>query len=439
MLKRAIRVACCVACVLMVGGARLSVAQTSPGVRIPIGDHETVVFYGDSISHMNDYTALVETFLYTRFPQKSFTCWNFGVSGDTASGGCFRFDRDVLGTKPTLMFVNFGMNDGKYVAFDQAIFDSYVKNQTELARKIKGCNAREILLTTSPIDPDTHKSKGVYNETLERFADGMRKLAEELRIPSIDIFHPMLAVQKKLKEQNPSYSWAGDGVHPKTAGHLVMAAMIIDRLEAPRGIGRLDINGTDVKASGVTVANVQAKDGLTEFDVTLPFLPFYIPGKTRETLDLLPNLRPLNEFTLKVSGLDSKQSYALMSGGKASSMTFTGAELAEGVDVSLAPGTPWAEQTQIVWDLAKERFKCCSEIWHSLWGGEKPVKFTPFVGRMSDESRAKLTDFAEKIATAARHTTFHVALAKAGASGQQSVKPKARPPVHDGPPSHAPL
>ena len=425
MLKRVIRLACCVACVLGGGGARLSAAQALPGGRIPIGDHETVVFYGDSISHMNGYTALVETFLYTRFPLKSFTCWNFGVSGDTAFGGCSRFERDVVGTKPTLVFVNFGMNDGKYGAFDQAIFDSYVKNQSELARKIKDCNAREVLLTTSPIDPDTHKSKGVYNETLERFADGMLKLAEELRIPAIDIFHPMLTVQKELKEKDPSYSWAGDGVHPKAAGHLVMAAIIIDRLEAPRGIGRLDINGADVKASGVTVANVQAKDGLAEFDVTLPFLPFYIPGKTRETLDSLPSLRPLNEFTLKVSGLDPRQSYALVSGGKASSLAFTGVELAEGVDVSLTPGTPWADQSQEVWDLAKERFKCCSEIWHSLWGGEKPMKFTPFVGRMSDESRAKLTDFAAKIATAARCTTFHVALAKAVAPGQQPVKPLA--------------
>ena len=235
---------------LAIGCFRMEAADPAPTPRIPIGDNETVVFYGDSISHMNVYTAIVETFLYTRFPKKNFTCWNFGVSGDTDSGACSRFVRDVAGTKPTLVFVNFGMNDGKYVAFDQAIFDSYVKNQTELAKKIKDLNAREILLTTSPTDPDTHKSKGVYNGTLERFADRMLKLAEELQIPSIDIFHPMLAVQKKLKEKDPSYSWAGDGVHPKASGHLVMAAIIIDRIEAARGIGRIDINGADVKATG---------------------------------------------------------------------------------------------------------------------------------------------------------------------------------------------
>ncbi|OGV58530.1 MAG: hypothetical protein A2X45_01375 [Lentisphaerae bacterium GWF2_50_93] len=426
MIKIFVKATCLLLFVLEISSLSLNAAGPAQATLIPVGDNETVVFYGDSISHMNVYTAIVETFLYTRFPKKNFTCWNFGVSGDTASGGCSRFVRDVSGTKPTLVFVNFGMNDGKYVAFDQAIFDSYVKNQSELAKKIKDLNAREILLTTSPTDPDTHKSKGVYNGTLERFADRMLKLAEELQIPSIDIFHPMLAVQKKLKEKDPSYTWAGDGVHPKASGHLVMAAMIIDRIEAPRGIGRLDINGTDVKASGVTVANVKGPDGLAEFDVTLPFLPFYIPEKTREVLDLLPNLRQLNELTLKVSGLDPKQKYALVSEGKPSSAAFTGAELAEGVDVSLAAGTPWAEQTRKVWDLAKERNKICSEIWHPLWAGEKPAKFSPFIDRMSDESRAKLKDISEKLSAAARVTTFHVALAKSAAGADKRMKSEAK-------------
>jgi len=205
-----------------------------------------------------------------------------------------------------------------------------------------------------------------------------------------------------------------------------MAAIIIDRLDAPRGVGRIDISGADVKVAGVTVENVKASEGLAEFDVTLPFLPFFIPEKTSEVQELLPNLRPLNEFTLKVSGLDPNQKYSLVSEGKAGSSVFTGAELAEGVDVSMAAGAPWAEQARKVWDLARERNKICSEIWHALWEGEKPAKFQPFISRMSDESRAKLKEVSDKVAAAARVTTFHVALAKSAVGADKRMKSDAK-------------
>ena len=96
---------------------------------VRIGDQETIVFYGDSITEQNLYTAYLETFLLSRFPGKKLAIFNFGWGGDTASGGNKRFARDVLPVKPSLVFVNFGMNDGGYKAYDEPTFRNYLDAQ----------------------------------------------------------------------------------------------------------------------------------------------------------------------------------------------------------------------------------------------------------------------------------------------------------------------
>ena len=76
-----------------------SPGTTSPATArfapVRIGDEETIVFYGDSITEQNLYTAYLETFLLSRFPGKKLATFNFGWGGDTASGGNKRFARDV--------------------------------------------------------------------------------------------------------------------------------------------------------------------------------------------------------------------------------------------------------------------------------------------------------------------------------------------------------
>jgi lysophospholipase L1-like esterase len=120
----------------------LFAAAAGPASPVPvqIGDRETIVFYGDSITEQNLYTAYLETFLLSRFPKKDLAFFNLGWSGDTASGGYKRFARDVLPVHPSLVFVNFGMNDGGYKAYWR----------TRSGRPAPGrCSSRPLRLTTS--------------------------------------------------------------------------------------------------------------------------------------------------------------------------------------------------------------------------------------------------------------------------------------------------
>src|SRR3954447_11939642 len=91
-------------------------------------DGDRVVFYGDSITDQRLYTTFAETYVVTRFPKLNVQFVHSGWGGDRVNGGGggpidLRLERDVFAYKPTVMTIMLGMNDGRYRAFDQAIFD----------------------------------------------------------------------------------------------------------------------------------------------------------------------------------------------------------------------------------------------------------------------------------------------------------------------------
>ena len=268
------------------GEAALRSPATARTALLRLRDEETIVFYGDSITEQNLYSAYLETFLVSRFPAKKLAAYNFGWSGDTASGGNQRFARDVAGVKPSLVFVNFGMNDGGYKAYDEPTCRSYLAAQQALADTIRNSGARQVLFTTSPIDDVLRGDRGVYNETLSRMAQGVIALGAERQLPVIDLLHPMLEIQRLAKQKEPGYTMIPDTVHPDPAGHLVMAYLAMRQIDAPRTVGEIVFEGGAIKEAKVAVvSNVTARDGCVEFDLAPPFLPFYVPKDARPTCE----------------------------------------------------------------------------------------------------------------------------------------------------------
>src|SRR6187431_1788612 len=106
----------CVVLLAMVCSTALSAADFF------MKDGDVVVMIGDSITEQHLYSNYVEMWTVTRFPNWKLTFRNVGIGGDRSVGGNSRFQRDVLVHKPTAMTVDFGMNDGGYVAFNEATF-----------------------------------------------------------------------------------------------------------------------------------------------------------------------------------------------------------------------------------------------------------------------------------------------------------------------------
>jgi lysophospholipase L1-like esterase len=336
---------------------------------VSIGDEETIVFYGDSITEQNLYSAYLETFLLSRFPNKHLATFNFGWGGDTASGGTRRLHRDVAPVEPSLIFVNFGMNDGGYKAFDQATFDWYLKSQAELADAIAKLGAKEVLFTTSPVDADVRADGGVYNQTLSRLGEGLRAFGQERDVPVIDLFRPMLEVQQRAKKQRSDFTMIPDAVHPDPVGHLVMAYIGLRGIDAPRRVGEIVVDAAEVRGSDAArVSDVKALYGGAGFNLTLDFLPFYVPPEARPALALVPFQEELNHFVLRrkvAVGEDTSRSWVLSVDGTTAGI-FSADDLTNGIDLALLDRAPWSVAGRRLWEAAQYRWEKHQESWRGM-------------------------------------------------------------------------
>jgi lysophospholipase L1-like esterase len=361
------------------------VRAADPPAPVALGDEETIVIYGDSITEQNLYPAYLETFFASRFPSKRVASFNLGWSGDTARGGNQRFERDVAPVEPTLVFVNFGMNDGGYKPFQQSVYDAYLASQEELAARIEEIGAREVLFTTSPIDPDQRPDGDAYNGMLARMADGVIQMGAEREIRVIDLFHPMLEVQRRAKEEKPGFTMIPDSVHPDPVGHLVMAYLAMRRIDAPRVVGEIAVEEGRVEATGgASVSEVRARYGGTEMALRLQFLPFYVPPEARPALELVPLQDEVNRFRLRADVGTARADTWVVSVDGATAGTFVPAELAAGVDLALLDDAPWSVAGRRLWEAAQYRWEKHFEAWREMTLAPSPTMlptlstFAPF-------------------------------------------------------------
>lgn len=399
---------------LLITAAAATAVEQTP---IPIGDHEVVVVYGDSITEQNLYAAFIESFLLTRFPEKDLQIYNFGWGGDTAEGGNARFARDVAPVKPTLVTVDFGMNDGRYTnGPDQGIRDAYLAAQRKLAATIKAAGAREILLTTSPIDYDKRADEDGYNEALALMADGVLALGTELGLQTADIFHPMREVQKQAKTATPGFTMLPDSVHPDLVGHLVMAYAVLRRIDAPQEVGTIAIaDGKAVATGGASVAQLVADSGTLSFALTLKFLPCPVPGPARPGLALVPFQQELNHLGLTVAGLNASASYGLSADGTEFA-AFTGAQLAAGVDLALLDKAPWTIAANRVWELGQLRWTRHFDGWRRIGMPNDPLlKALPATAALAKATADYVAELGSAMRQAAKPGTWKLTIGRSAA------------------------
>jgi lysophospholipase L1-like esterase len=322
-------------------------------------DGDKVVMIGDSITEQYLYSTYVELWTVTRFPAWKITFRNVGIGGDRSTGGNSRFKRDVLALHPTALTVDFGMNDGNYAPFNPGAYRTYVNGLQGIAGQAKAAEIRVAWLTPSPVEKaeDGPALQG-YNETLEKFSDGVREIAAKDGGLFVDQFHPFVKIEDKARAANPKNRvGGGDAVHPGPPGQAVMAWAILKGLSFPELVSSAEIDAADgkvVQAKRCQVMDVEAKDGGVRFrrhDEALP----YFPAKAESILKWAPIRDELNDYRLKVTGLKPGR-YQVRLGGKHVA-DYPAEELAVGVNLAgpaLKEG-PVADQVQAVEKAVKAK------------------------------------------------------------------------------------
>jgi len=311
----------------------------------PLPDGTRLVFLGDSITEQLTYTRYVMNYFALRYPDVKISFRNAGWSGDTAPGGMERLQRDVLSLKPTVVTICFGMNDGGYASFDQDRYDRYIKSMTGLVQTLKEHGMRVVLLTPGVVDEDID-NKG-YNDTLTRYAQGVKELAASEQVAVFDINALMGDVQARAKRDHPKFTMIPDSVHPDAPGQALMAYGLLKALGAdgPAASVTIDASTRGVASDRALVKNLRVTPQSVTFTRIDRAFPTYFDPEAVAVYDYAPIQQDLNQYPFQVTGLQSGDWKLTVDDVEVG--VFSADDLAKGVDLGARTG-PWQKLAEQV-------------------------------------------------------------------------------------------
>ena len=289
---------------------------TSAGGSFLLGDRQTVLFLGDSITAAGTYIEYADAYVRTRFPEWDVEMVNFGVGSETASGlsepdhpfprPCVhgRLGRVLEVVKPDVTVVCYGMNDGIYYPFGEERFAAYREGIERLIGRLRAAGSKVILMTPPPFDAVQKMKKEKllpageeeysykdsyegYDEVLARYGEWVLERAKKDDVVlGVDLYTPMKAHLDKGHGEGEGFD-SGDGIHPAAGGHLLMAVELLKGLGAPPVVAAREV---DLSQSG---------------EVTFSAVPLPFPRDPRWAsygVDLGEVDFALNRFQITVKG-----------------------------------------------------------------------------------------------------------------------------------------
>jgi len=275
-------------------------------------DGDRIVVVGDSITRQGDYVRYLENYLRTRYPQWKLAVRNAGVNGFTAQLGLPILDQDVLVWNPTVVIVNYGMNDGRRgdgVSYYQTGIKAYLDQL-----QVKG--VRIVLCSNSPLDNgDAPGQFTDYNRNFDEMARFAEALARDRGMPFVDQFHfchTLWGENRRRKEPVPVSDQTlaphpSDSVHARAPGQANMAYIILKTLGAPEEVSHVGIDAAgQVETRNCTVTDVAIAPGKRAVSFTRAdsASPCWLDDRGALGLALVPFNRELNRMGLQVAGLE---------------------------------------------------------------------------------------------------------------------------------------
>ena len=219
---------------------------------------DRVIFLGDSNTFAATYVDLLEAYFRVHHPELELDLINVGLPSETASGLSEpdhpyprpsvheRLDRVLHKTKPDVVFICYGMNDGIYHPFSKERFKAYQSGLLEVVEKAKKAGAKVVLMTPPPFDPEPMRKTGKlrkadadqfayfaifegYDEVLTKYSEWVMTQKDQVDCV-IDLHTPFNKALAAKRESQPDYTMSGDGVHFNTDGHRILATHILESL-----------------------------------------------------------------------------------------------------------------------------------------------------------------------------------------------------------------
>lgn len=158
---------------------------------------------------------------------------NKGVNGDTTARALDRLDSEVLPSLPGLLIIEFGINDSNHRPWAQVPrvgLDEYEKNLREFYRLATSHDGSCLFIVNHllmPVDGKfVHQGNGrTYQENLEPYNERVRKIANALKAPYVDLPQRLRETQVDLGKFLDV-----DGVHLTSWGNRIYADIVFEVL-----------------------------------------------------------------------------------------------------------------------------------------------------------------------------------------------------------------
>jgi lysophospholipase L1-like esterase len=364
------------------------VVAVEPGKNFFFKDGDRIVFLGDSITEQYQYSSDMELYLTTRFPKWKLAFLNAGISGDTASGGAGRYAEHVLAEKPTAVTIDFGMNDAGYGAFNAGANKNYVDQTRAMLEMSNKAGIRVALTSPNAVDRRVQERFKLYLETQKQFYAPLKELAAKHQAVFVDQYAVTRAALEKMEQDDPMAKKVrpfGDGFHTSPPGGLLMAHAILTGLGAPGTVSdaaiAIDVAGNKAVPTACKISKLKCAADAVEFDRLDEALAMPIPKDWASVVPYTNQLKDLNWYGLKVTGLGSGK-YELKIDGQAVG-SYTSEELAAGVNVGLATSGPIYEQGMKVLQALNAK----NEIVHQRFRGVVMFKAPDWLADVAKERR----------------------------------------------------
>jgi len=197
-----------------------------------------ILLIGDSITDCgrreefppfgNGYVSIAVNLVTAKYPERTIEWVNKGISGDTVGGLSERWTVDVVRERPDWVSIAIGIND---VARDHES-----KKDPEKALRDFEDHYRKILYSTREISAHIVLSEAFYiadeDGGLREFrVDPYNAIIHKLANDYKSHFVPLNLAFKQAKSKGPDRVWTtGDGVHPNSAGHTLIALHLLEAL-----------------------------------------------------------------------------------------------------------------------------------------------------------------------------------------------------------------
>jgi lysophospholipase L1-like esterase len=378
---------------------------------LPWKDGHRVVFIGDSITQAGVYIQDIEAYLFTRFPDRKFEVIGLGLSSETVSGMTEaghpyprpdvreRLTRVLDQSKPDLVVVCYGMNDGIYHPPSAERLAAYQHGIEEIVNRIRKAGAEVLLVTPPPFDPKPiaarlrplggqeygyqHPFDG-YDTVLGSYGDWLvSKRTDGWKVA--DVHAASNRFVASLRESDPNFTLASDGVHPGATGHWLIAQEILKAWDAPADVDSASIDAQGRKpATGTVTSSLDGKSLTITWTtrIPMPHDPDWDPRLAeREKVD-----ERFNRQRLVVSGLDQPR-YQLLEGSRKLG-DFSREQLAEGVDLARFGELSTHQRATELWPLVAERQRILGSAWLESVG-HGPPNFQPGLPLNEAKKRAE--------------------------------------------------